>query len=41
MYLGYSRNRLARENMPDHQHVRAFGERIAATCDYRFRDEID
>ena len=39
MYLGYSRNRLARENMPDHQHVRAFAERIAAACDYRFRDE--
>src|SRR5208337_1774105 len=39
MYLGYSRNRLKRENMPDHQHVRAFAERIAAACDYRFRDE--
>ena len=39
MYLGYSRNRLKRENMPDHQHVRAFAERIAVACDYRLRDE--
>jgi tRNA wybutosine-synthesizing protein 1 len=39
MYLGYSRNRLARENMPDHAHVRSFAEKIAAACDYRFRDE--
>ena len=39
MYLGYSRNRLARENMPEHTYVRAFAERIAAACNYRFRDE--
>lgn len=39
MYLGYSRNRLARENMPDHTHVRSFAEKIAAACDYRFRDQ--
>jgi len=39
MYLGYSRNRLARENMPEHGHVRAFAERVAAACDYRVRDE--
>jgi len=39
MYLGYSRNRLARENMPDHAYVRSFAEKIAAACDYRFRDE--
>jgi len=39
MYLGYSRNRLARENMPEHAEVRSFAEKIAAACDYRFRDE--
>lgn len=39
MYLGYSRNRLARENMPEHAEVRSFAERIAAVCDYRFKDE--
>jgi tRNA wybutosine-synthesizing protein 1 len=39
MYLGYSRNRLARENMPDHAYVRAFAEKVAAACDYRFKDE--
>ncbi len=39
MYLGYSRNRLARENMPEHDRVRSFAEKIAAACDYRFKDE--
>jgi tRNA wybutosine-synthesizing protein 1 len=39
MYLGYSRNRLARENMPEHGEVRSFAERIATACDYRFKDE--
>jgi tRNA wybutosine-synthesizing protein 1 len=39
MYLGYSRNRLARENMPEHAYVRSFSEKIGAACDYRFRDE--
>ena len=39
MYLGYSRNRLVRENMPDHAYVRAFAEKVAAACDYRFKDE--
>ena len=39
MYLGYSRNRLARENMPEHAEVRSFAEKIAAACDYRFKDE--
>jgi tRNA wybutosine-synthesizing protein 1 len=39
MYLGYSRNRLARENMPEHTEVRAFAEKVAAACDYRFKDE--
>jgi len=39
MYLGYSRNRLQRNNMPDHDQVRAFAEKIASSCDYRVRDE--
>ena len=39
MYLGYSRNRLQRNNMPEHAQVREFAERIAASCDYKIRDE--
>jgi tRNA wybutosine-synthesizing protein 1 len=39
MYLGYSRNRLARDNMPEHAEVRAFAEKVAAACDYRIKDE--
>jgi len=39
MYLGYSRNRLARENMPEHDQVHSFAEKIAAACDYKIRDE--
>lgn len=39
MYLGYSRNRLARENMPEHAEVRTFAEKVSAACDYRFKDE--
>ena len=39
MYLGYSRNRLQRNNMPEHAQVRDFAERIAASCDYTIRDE--
>ncbi|MFA5254857.1 MAG: 4-demethylwyosine synthase TYW1 [Methanoregula sp.] len=39
MYLGYSRNRLQRTNMPEHARVREFAEKIAASCDYNIRDE--
>jgi tRNA wybutosine-synthesizing protein 1 len=39
MYLGYSRNRLVRENMPEHETVLSFAEQIAAACDYRYKDE--
>jgi len=39
MYLGYSRYRLKRENMPEHEQVRDFAEKIAAACDYRVVDE--
>jgi tRNA wybutosine-synthesizing protein 1 len=39
MYLGYSRNRLARENMPEHAEVRTFAEKVSTACDYRIKDE--
>jgi tRNA wybutosine-synthesizing protein 1 len=39
MYLGYSRNRLKRENMPEHVAVRSFAERIASAGGYVIRDE--
>jgi len=39
MYLGYSRNRLERHNMPDHSEVRAFAGEIAKYCDYDMYDE--
>ncbi|HDQ08154.1 MAG TPA: 4-demethylwyosine synthase TYW1 [Methanoculleus sp.] len=39
MYLGYSRNRLERHNMPDHSEVRAFAGEIAKYCDYDRYDE--
>jgi tRNA wybutosine-synthesizing protein 1 len=39
MYLGYSRNRLARKNMPEHADVRAFAEKVATACDYQIKDE--
>jgi tRNA wybutosine-synthesizing protein 1 len=39
MYVGYSRYRLKRENMPEHEQVRDFAEKIAAACDYCINDE--
>ncbi len=39
MYLGYSRKRLERENMPEHHRVREFAESVAHFCDYRISDE--
>jgi tRNA wybutosine-synthesizing protein 1 len=39
MYVGYSRYRLQRDNMPSHEHVRAFARQIEAACDYRYYDE--
>ncbi|HUH78563.1 MAG TPA: 4-demethylwyosine synthase TYW1 [Methanoregula sp.] len=39
MYLGYSRNRLQRENMPEHDAVRLFAEKIARSGDYAVKDE--
>jgi tRNA wybutosine-synthesizing protein 1 len=39
MYLGYSRNRLQMDRMPQHEHVRAFAEKIVEKCDYFVKDE--
>jgi len=39
MYLGYSRNRLQRSNMPEHAQVRDFAKRVSSLCDYKIRDE--
>ncbi|KAF5043420.1 Wyosine base formation [anaerobic digester metagenome] len=39
MYLGYSRKRLQRDQMPEHSDVRAFAEKIAEHCDYTVKDE--
>lgn len=39
MYLGYSRNRLQKSQMPEHQDVRAFAEKIVDHCDYVIKDE--
>ncbi|MBP2146650.1 tRNA wybutosine-synthesizing protein 1 [Methanofollis sp. W23] len=39
MYLGYSRNRLSREHMPEHAEVRRFAEAVAEHCEYEITDE--
>lgn len=39
MFLGYSRKRLERGNMPSFAHVKEFAEKIAAEAGYRVRDE--
>jgi len=39
MFLGYSRKRLDRENMPSFADVKAFAGEIARGSDYRIRDE--
>lgn len=39
MYLGYSRFRLERENMPEHSEVRDFALEISKYCDYKITDE--
>jgi tRNA wybutosine-synthesizing protein 1 len=39
MYLGYSRKRLNRENMPEHSRVKGFAGAIEEWCDYRVTDE--
>jgi tRNA wybutosine-synthesizing protein 1 len=39
MYLGYSRKRLQKENMPDHGEIQAFASALAGCSDYEVRDE--
>jgi tRNA wybutosine-synthesizing protein 1 len=38
MYLGYSRKRLRRENMPEYNHVYDFAREIAACSEYQIAD---
>lgn len=39
MFLGYSRRRLKRSNMPEHEHVRKFSNEITKYCDYEIKGE--
>jgi tRNA wybutosine-synthesizing protein 1 len=39
MFLGYSRKRLRKENMPDHAEIQAFAASISGSSDYEIRDE--
>ena len=39
MHLGYSRNRLQRDRMPEHHDIRAFADKITEHCDYAIKDE--
>jgi tRNA wybutosine-synthesizing protein 1 len=39
MFLGYSRKRLMRHHMPEHEYVAEFAGKISESCDYRVRDE--
>jgi tRNA wybutosine-synthesizing protein 1 len=39
MYLGYSRNRLLREQMPEHAEIREFSEMVSQHSDYFIKDE--
>ncbi|MDD1661273.1 MAG: 4-demethylwyosine synthase TYW1 [Methanomicrobiales archaeon] len=39
MFLGYSRKRLKKENMPGHGEIQAFAEALAGGSDYEIRDE--
>jgi tRNA wybutosine-synthesizing protein 1 len=39
MWVGYSRQRLQQENMPRHEEIREFAEKIAALSGYRIKDE--
>jgi tRNA wybutosine-synthesizing protein 1 len=39
MYLGYSRKRLSRDHMPEHNRVKEFAAEISHFCDYRFLNE--
>ncbi len=39
MFLGYSRKRLKKENMPDHGEIQAFAASLSGSSDYEIRDE--
>jgi tRNA wybutosine-synthesizing protein 1 len=39
MFLGYSRKRLKKENMPGHGEIQAFASSLAGCSDYEIRDE--
>lgn len=39
MFVGHSRQRLVRENMPEHDYVRDFALEISKYCDYKIIDE--
>ena len=39
VYVGYSRERLKMENMPSHNDVRAFSEKLAELTGYKIEDE--
>ena len=39
MFLGYSRKRLKKENMPDHGEIQAFASALSGCSDYGIRDE--
>jgi tRNA wybutosine-synthesizing protein 1 len=39
MWVGYSRQRLAQENMPRHEEIKDFAEQIARLSGYRIKDE--
>ena len=39
MFVGSSRERLKKENMPYHKDIKAFAEEIAKHCDYKIVDE--
>ncbi len=39
MYLGYSMRRLSAENMPKHEEVKAFGDKLAKYLGYEYVDE--
>ncbi len=41
MHLGFSRNRLSRENMPSHEEVLDFSRKVAQILEYRVADESE
>ncbi|MFQ5552348.1 MAG: 4-demethylwyosine synthase TYW1, partial [Thermoplasmata archaeon] len=41
VWIGQSRERLTRGNMPSHERIRAFSARLAKEVGYDFRDEVE